>query len=198
MFAELSGALDRARQGDGPTLIEFKTYRFRGHSRTDTGPYRPAGELEEWLKRDPIDILKDRMISAGQLDVTEFAEMKQAAETLVFDAIAQSDKKFCITQLLHGCEVAVVGGLVANAGHVVVVITFTLPAMTVVAQALINALAIEDRLAQGYALRVRASRKRDLGQARFGYGPGRPLGQGWLRRRGEPRGDQRQWQNNPA
>jgi acetoin:2,6-dichlorophenolindophenol oxidoreductase subunit alpha len=87
VYAETSAAIERARRGDGPTLLEFKTYRFRGHSRTDTGPYRPAGELEEWLKRDPIDILKDRMISAGQLDITEFAEMKQAAETLVFDAI---------------------------------------------------------------------------------------------------------------
>jgi TPP-dependent pyruvate/acetoin dehydrogenase alpha subunit len=85
--AEVRSAFDRARQGDGPTLIEFKTYRYRGHSRTDTGPYRPAGELEEWLKRDPIEILKQRMIADGQLDETEFTEMKQAAETLVFDAI---------------------------------------------------------------------------------------------------------------
>jgi pyruvate dehydrogenase E1 component alpha subunit len=85
--AEVKGAFDRARQGEGPTLIEFKTYRYRGHSRTDTGPYRPAGELEEWLKRDPIEILKQRMIADGQLDETEFAEMKQAAETLVYEAI---------------------------------------------------------------------------------------------------------------
>lgn len=87
VHAEMKGALDRARSGEGPTLIEFKTYRFRGHSRTDTGPYRPPGELEEWMQRDPIDILKKRMITDGQLDETEFDEMKQAAETLVFDAI---------------------------------------------------------------------------------------------------------------
>jgi TPP-dependent pyruvate/acetoin dehydrogenase alpha subunit len=87
VYAEAKAALDRARRGEGPTLIEFKTYRYRGHSRTDTGPYRPAGELEEWQKRDPIDILKQRMIAAGQLDETEFEEMKGAAEQLVFDAI---------------------------------------------------------------------------------------------------------------
>jgi acetoin:2,6-dichlorophenolindophenol oxidoreductase subunit alpha len=87
VYAEAKAALDRARAGEGPTLIEFKTYRYRGHSRTDTGPYRPAGELEEWQKRDPIDILKKRMIAAGQLDETEFDEMKSAAEQLVFDAI---------------------------------------------------------------------------------------------------------------
>jgi len=80
-------AFDRARRGEGPTLLELKTYRFRGHSRTDTGPYRPAGELEQWLLRDPINLLKDKMIAAGQIDETEFDEMKQAANQLVFDAI---------------------------------------------------------------------------------------------------------------
>jgi len=80
-------AFDRARRGEGPTLLELKTYRFRGHSRTDTGPYRPAGELEQWLLRDPINLLKDKMIAAGQLDETEFDEMKEAANQLVFDAI---------------------------------------------------------------------------------------------------------------
>lgn len=80
-------AFDRARRGEGPTLLELKTYRFRGHSRTDTGPYRPAGELEQWLLRDPINLLKDKMIAAGQLDETEFDELKEAANQLVFDAI---------------------------------------------------------------------------------------------------------------
>ena len=87
VYAEAKAALDRARQGDGPTLIEFKTYRYRGHSRTDTAPYRLPGELDEWLKRDPIDIIKNRMITDGQLDEAEFDEMKGAAEQLVFDAI---------------------------------------------------------------------------------------------------------------
>lgn len=87
VYAESKAALDRARRGEGPTLIEFKTYRYRGHSRTDTAPYRLAGELDEWLKRDPIELLKQRMIAAGQLDEPEFEEMKGAAEQLVFDAI---------------------------------------------------------------------------------------------------------------
>jgi pyruvate dehydrogenase E1 component alpha subunit len=80
-------AVDRARSGDGPTLLEFKTYRYRGHSRTDTGPYRPEGELDQWLQRDPIDILKEKMIADNQLDDTEFNEMKQATERLVHSAI---------------------------------------------------------------------------------------------------------------
>jgi acetoin:2,6-dichlorophenolindophenol oxidoreductase subunit alpha len=87
VHAEMKAALERARAGEGPTLLEFKTYRYRGHSRTDTAPYRAKGELEEWLKRDPIDLLKARMIADGQLDETEFDELKGAAETLVFESI---------------------------------------------------------------------------------------------------------------
>jgi pyruvate dehydrogenase E1 component alpha subunit len=87
VYAAAKEAVDRAREGGGPTLLEFKTYRYRGHSRTDTGPYRPDGELERWLERDPIDILKEKMISAGQLDGTEFEEMNQATERLVHSAI---------------------------------------------------------------------------------------------------------------
>lgn len=86
-YAEAKAALERARAGEGPTLIEFKTYRYRGHSRTDTAPYRAPGELDEWLKRDPIDLLKVRMLAEKQIDETEFDEMKQAAEQLVLTAI---------------------------------------------------------------------------------------------------------------
>jgi TPP-dependent pyruvate/acetoin dehydrogenase alpha subunit len=65
----------------------LKTYRYRGHSRTDTGPYRPEGELEQWMKRDPLIILRDRMIADNQLDDVEYQEMQQAAEQIVYDVI---------------------------------------------------------------------------------------------------------------
>ena len=87
VFDAAKTAIDRARAGDGPTLLEFKTYRYRGHSRTDTGPYRPEGELDAWMKRDPIDILRDRMIADDQLDETEFDEIKTAIEHDVIAAI---------------------------------------------------------------------------------------------------------------
>lgn len=87
VYTAADTAVERARRGDGPTLLELKTYRFRGHSRSDTGPYRPEGELEEWMKRDPIDILKDRMIADGQLDETEFTELQQSMEREVHAAI---------------------------------------------------------------------------------------------------------------
>jgi pyruvate dehydrogenase E1 component alpha subunit len=87
VYAAAKKAIDRARGGGGPTFLELKTYRYRGHSRTDTGPYRPEGELDRWLQRDPIDILKDKMMTDGQLDNTEFDEMKQATERLVHSII---------------------------------------------------------------------------------------------------------------
>ena len=87
VYATVKTAADRARAGQGPSLIECKTYRYRGHSRTDTAPYRKPGELDEWLKRDPIDILKARMIADGQLDDVEFEELRQAAEAAVVDAV---------------------------------------------------------------------------------------------------------------
>jgi pyruvate dehydrogenase E1 component alpha subunit len=53
----VQSAIDRARAGGGPTLLEAKTYRYAGHSRADPAKYRPAGELEAWLARDPIKLL---------------------------------------------------------------------------------------------------------------------------------------------
>jgi len=87
VYHQVREVAERARAGGGPALIELKTYRFRGHSRTDQAPYRPAGELDRWLKRDPIVILKNKMIADGQLDETEFDELHGAIERTVHDAV---------------------------------------------------------------------------------------------------------------
>jgi acetoin:2,6-dichlorophenolindophenol oxidoreductase subunit alpha len=57
----MAEAVARARRGDGPSLVEMKTYRYSGHSRSDPATYRPAGELDLWLKRDPIVLFADRL-----------------------------------------------------------------------------------------------------------------------------------------
>jgi pyruvate dehydrogenase E1 component alpha subunit len=62
-----STAVARARAGDGPSLLEMKTYRYRGHSRSDPAKYRPEGELEAWKARDPILVLGSRLAEAGLL-----------------------------------------------------------------------------------------------------------------------------------
>jgi acetoin:2,6-dichlorophenolindophenol oxidoreductase subunit alpha len=58
-------AYARARAGEGPSLIECMTYRHSGHSRADPAKYRPPGELEAWLKRDPVKIYRQRLLDFG-------------------------------------------------------------------------------------------------------------------------------------
>jgi len=62
--------MNRARQGGGPALIEAMTYRHSGHSRADPGKYRPEGELEQWLQRDPLTIYRARLIELGVAEPT--------------------------------------------------------------------------------------------------------------------------------
>ena len=58
-------AVDRARAGDGPSLVEAVTYRHGGHSRADPGKYRPDDEVAEWLGRDPIPMYRERLVGEG-------------------------------------------------------------------------------------------------------------------------------------
>ncbi len=68
VYESVSQAAARAREGEGPTLIEAKTYRFEGHYMGDIGGYRPEGELEEWRRRDPIVIFRRMLMERGILD----------------------------------------------------------------------------------------------------------------------------------
>ena len=76
-------AMAKARAGEGPSLIEAKTYRHSGHSRADPAKYRPPGELEEWMKRDPIKLYQQRLAEFGvpqaDIDAIELAS-KQKVE----------------------------------------------------------------------------------------------------------------------
>ncbi|MFJ4200300.1 thiamine pyrophosphate-dependent dehydrogenase E1 component subunit alpha [Streptomyces sviceus] len=76
----------RARAGDGPALLEAETYRHFGHSRTDPATYRPAEEVERWLKHDPLDIARGRLVEAGVPEET-VAEADDRARTVVQRAV---------------------------------------------------------------------------------------------------------------
>jgi pyruvate dehydrogenase E1 component alpha subunit len=82
-------AVDRARAGDGPTVIEALTYRQYGHSRADPAKYRPAGELERWMQRDPLLVARDRLTSlrveAADIDAAD-ARAAQVVEAAVQEA----------------------------------------------------------------------------------------------------------------
>jgi TPP-dependent pyruvate/acetoin dehydrogenase alpha subunit len=58
-------AVDRARGGGGPTLLECQTYRHYGHSKSDPGAYRPKEEVERWMTRDPLQLTRERLLSLG-------------------------------------------------------------------------------------------------------------------------------------
>jgi len=83
-------ALAHARSGAGPILLEMKTYRFAGHSRADTGPYRPEGELDLWLQRDPIEIYAARLIENGDVIEAEVEALRQKATALIEETVEQS------------------------------------------------------------------------------------------------------------
>jgi TPP-dependent pyruvate/acetoin dehydrogenase alpha subunit len=89
VHATVSVAVERARRGEGPTLIEAKTYRYRGHSRTDPARYRPDGELERWRERDPIELLGARLAAEGVLSEADRAELRRSIQHEV-DAAAAS------------------------------------------------------------------------------------------------------------
>jgi pyruvate dehydrogenase E1 component alpha subunit/2-oxoisovalerate dehydrogenase E1 component alpha subunit len=65
VYAAARIAVERARAGGGPTLVEAKTYRMKGHAEHDGQAYVPREELEEWRRRDPIERYAERLIGAG-------------------------------------------------------------------------------------------------------------------------------------
>jgi len=65
VYQVASEALKKARAGDGPSLIEAMTYRHSGHSRADPAKYRPEGELEKWMLRDPLVLYRERLLELG-------------------------------------------------------------------------------------------------------------------------------------
>jgi acetoin:2,6-dichlorophenolindophenol oxidoreductase subunit alpha len=82
MYATANAALDKARSGGGPSLIEALTYRHGGHSRADPGKYRPQAEVDEWLARDPIPMYRQRLLDAG-VDESALEEIDDRTRTAV-------------------------------------------------------------------------------------------------------------------
>jgi pyruvate dehydrogenase E1 component alpha subunit len=80
-------AAELARSGGGPTVIEALTYRHFGHSRTDPGAYRPAAEVEQWLRRDPLELARARLQASGAPGESVTAA-DERAERVVAEAVA--------------------------------------------------------------------------------------------------------------
>ena len=86
VFKAATKAVERAREGQGPTLIECKTYRQCGHSRSDPAKYRPPGELDSWLERDPIKLFRQRLQDEGVLTDGELAEVEERVKNEIDEA----------------------------------------------------------------------------------------------------------------
>lgn len=81
-------AVNRARAGDGPSLIESKTYRWRGHSKSDRNRYRSREEIDAWIERDPIRRLQSDLLEFGLIDDAAIMATVDAATLEIADALA--------------------------------------------------------------------------------------------------------------
>jgi 2-oxoisovalerate dehydrogenase E1 component len=81
-------AIARARRGEGPTLLECLTYRWRGHMEGEDADYREVDEIEAWKKKCPIQRLERGLLESGTLTAEDVAEMARQAEAMVGEALA--------------------------------------------------------------------------------------------------------------
>jgi acetoin:2,6-dichlorophenolindophenol oxidoreductase subunit alpha len=88
--AVAQAARQRAIAGDGPTFIEALTYRHMGHSRSDPAKYRPEGELEQWLERDPIPTFERVLAEHDEITVDEIDACEVAARVAVAEALERA------------------------------------------------------------------------------------------------------------
>jgi pyruvate dehydrogenase E1 component alpha subunit len=90
VFEAARKAVDHVRSGNGPYFLELMTYRYRGHSMSDSNAYRPKAEERMWSARDPIIMLRDRLIEAGEIGKDEY----KAMDTAVLDEIEHGIIRF--------------------------------------------------------------------------------------------------------
>ncbi len=102
VYAAQDWAADRARSNNGPTLIEYFTYRAEGHSTSDDpSAYRSAHEREEWPLGDPITRLRDHLIALGEWSEQQHEQMDEAVDAEVKAAIKEAEKNGILGHGLH-------------------------------------------------------------------------------------------------
>jgi pyruvate dehydrogenase E1 component alpha subunit len=87
----IAEAADRARKGQGPTFLEIRTYRFRGHSMSDPAKYRTKEEVEEYKQRDPLERVKATILKLKFASEAWFDEVEKKTEDIVNDAVEFSE-----------------------------------------------------------------------------------------------------------
>jgi pyruvate dehydrogenase E1 component alpha subunit len=104
VYRAVRAAVERARRGEGPTLIEAITYRYKGHSKSDRQVYRTKEEVQAWMARDPIARLREALIARGWLSEAEAAALEERAREAVAEALraAEGDPEPEVAQLTEG------------------------------------------------------------------------------------------------
>ncbi len=87
VYDEVKKAAQRARDGEGPTLVECLTYRRGGHKRDDPATYRDPEEVEAWFKTDPIPAFRERLLTDARFSEARVAGMEQEAQHTLEDAV---------------------------------------------------------------------------------------------------------------
>ncbi len=87
VYKAASKAVEKARKGDGPSLIECKTYRHKGHSRIDPAKYRPKEEVEKWLRKDPVKQFKKKLLEGNVLTETDIERIEKEVLAEIEEAV---------------------------------------------------------------------------------------------------------------
>jgi pyruvate dehydrogenase E1 component alpha subunit len=87
VYEATSKAVERARKGEGPTLIDSITYRWDGHYVGDPAVARPEGELEEWMKKCPIKKLEKKLRKDGALDEAKIKKIQKKIDDEIEEAV---------------------------------------------------------------------------------------------------------------
>jgi pyruvate dehydrogenase E1 component alpha subunit len=104
VYDAASEAVERARSGGGPTLVECVTYRWKGHSKSDQELYRTKEEIEAWKKKDPIKRFQELLVGEGILDDEEIARIEEEARRTIAAALefAKSSPEPDVDTILEG------------------------------------------------------------------------------------------------
>ncbi|MFV0450839.1 MAG: thiamine pyrophosphate-dependent dehydrogenase E1 component subunit alpha [Propioniciclava sp.] len=91
VYEAVNAAVERARAGEGPTLVENITYRWKGHSKSDKNLYRTRDEISEWRDKDPIVAFENRVIESGLLSEDEVKDVRAKALDAVKNAVREAN-----------------------------------------------------------------------------------------------------------
>ena len=104
VYEAATEAVARARAGEGPTLLECVTYRWKGHSKSDQELYRTKQEIQAWKERDPIPRFRDLLLAGGVISPEEATFIEETARRIIAEALefAQASPEPSVDTILEG------------------------------------------------------------------------------------------------